>query len=1145
MSSEVNPFISLDMAEGGQAPLDVGGGGQDDAESTMFTTKVATKDNDDRLATSTAPASPGDGTRSIESPSDGSGSPPGRSGSPRAANQLRDPNRYQVLGEHGRGGLGRVSRAHDLELGRDVAIKELIARGNVNEARFLREALITARLEHPSIVPVHEAGHWPDGTPFYAMKLVAGRPLRDLIAERTTVEERIGLLHHVIAVADAIAYAHGRNIIHRDLKPGNVIVGDFGETVVIDWGIAKDLTATEEPSIGGGSPRGNLDHELTTAGSILGTPGYMAPEQRRGESVDQRADVFAIGAMLWELCSLDSSPPSDPRQYHRLLRRAGVDNDLITIIAKALDPDPERRYPDAGALTADLKAFKSGARIAARSYSLFAMLAHWTRRHRALAASALVATALVIAGSVLYVRNIAVAQSRAEHAQGLAEGALDELTLKHAQLLLTTDPSAALDLLANYEGSQGDRVAQIRAEAIGRGRALIRVKPHGDSIRWMAGLPDGSITSMSTDGTIKRTVSGKTPVTLSRGVSLRARIAYAPSRGLLAYSCDPADVCIWDVIHGVRVPIAAEFRNWQLAGISFSPDGSKLAMLSAAGIVCVFDLSEPGQPITLMHINRAKGVSVLFVDNDIIAVGLLDSLSIELIHLTGEAQILAIHDQFIWGASSRDHRVVLATLQGEGLYLDNVRLRIIDRTALCHSTPTDLKFVPKQHVIAYSCSDGTVGLWDLDDHIVVLLAHLEGHADRLEVSETGDYLVASGGNGTFVVIDLFSKIVTSYRGHSIRVTAMSTPTSQYPYFISGDAGGTIRVWPVPSRIARVLANVHMRFTSGFFNGPDNSIVATTLRDEITVFSPPDKTRSISPHLGSAVFLERASNGNMFAAYGFGESVEIWTTSPLTRKRIIETGQGAVSRVAFIDQTDDLVTAGRDGRIIYWRSTGEQLRTVTVGISITDLVLISETKSIVIETSDGAIWRVDDKGQVFLLRRTGAQVVRILRIPASASVCIAYESGDVIVVDTTSWQQVLLLHISQSIRDISFANNGNSIAVVDVNDVVHVAYQNKGIWIDSQIIWTTFIVRAQKIALSPSGVLIMLCSDGTIWLYSLTNKTWMCVPTGTADLRIIAISEDGQSAAAFDTDGRIVGIELRLARGTLSYTSDVSKELQSK
>src|SRR5262249_47725776 len=147
----------------------------------------------------------------------------------------------EVVAEHGRGGLGRVLRARDTELGRPVAIKELLQHTAATEARFFREALITAKLEHPSIVPVHEAGRWPDGTPFYAMKLVAGRPLLETIHEAKSLEDRIGLLAHVVAIADATSYAHSKGIIHRDLKPANVIVGDFGETVVIDWGLAKEL----------------------------------------------------------------------------------------------------------------------------------------------------------------------------------------------------------------------------------------------------------------------------------------------------------------------------------------------------------------------------------------------------------------------------------------------------------------------------------------------------------------------------------------------------------------------------------------------------------------------------------------------------------------------------------------------------------------------------------------------------------------------------------------------------------------------------------------------------------------------------------------------------------------------------------------
>ena len=249
MSWRPDPAVA--WSERGIPPLGLSAGSHGDTRSSMLVTTVKPGEKNDLSDTQPAGPSPVDPTRTGD-PLSAAGPGLDLDARPVATSQLRDPDRYHIITEHGRGGLGRVSRAHDRELGRDIAIKELLSRGYISEVRFLREALITARLEHPGIVPVHEAGRWPDGTPFYAMKLVSGRPLRELITERTTVEERIGLLHHVIAVAGAIAYAHGRNIIHRDLKPANVIVGDFGETIVIDWGLAKDLTVSEEAATGGG-----------------------------------------------------------------------------------------------------------------------------------------------------------------------------------------------------------------------------------------------------------------------------------------------------------------------------------------------------------------------------------------------------------------------------------------------------------------------------------------------------------------------------------------------------------------------------------------------------------------------------------------------------------------------------------------------------------------------------------------------------------------------------------------------------------------------------------------------------------------------------------------------------------------------------
>ncbi|HEX7837891.1 MAG TPA: serine/threonine-protein kinase, partial [Kofleriaceae bacterium] len=154
-----------------------------------------------------------------------------------------DPIVFAIGDELARGGMGRITRARDRRLGRDVAIKEVLV--PYLRARFEREAMITARLQHPAIVPVYEAGTWPDGSAFYTMRLVSGGTLADAIARTHTLEERLALLPHVLAVTEALGYAHAHRIVHRDLKPGNVLVGEFGETVVIDWGLAKDVSATD------------------------------------------------------------------------------------------------------------------------------------------------------------------------------------------------------------------------------------------------------------------------------------------------------------------------------------------------------------------------------------------------------------------------------------------------------------------------------------------------------------------------------------------------------------------------------------------------------------------------------------------------------------------------------------------------------------------------------------------------------------------------------------------------------------------------------------------------------------------------------------------------------------------------------------
>lgn len=271
--------------------------------------------------------------------------------------------RYVLLEELGRGGMGTVYAAEDRELGRRVALKVLPPwdAGTASDAaaRLLQEARILAQLEHPGIVPIHDAGELPDGRMFYAMKRVEGRRL-DQVRQGAS---RFDLLRLFLKVCDPVAFAHSRQIIHRDLKPENVMVGEFGEVLVLDWGIAQ------------------IQNDQNPNGTVAGTPGYMAPEQTAGKDVDERADVYGLGGILYHLL-VGRAPGTEPAPPRRLDRT--VAKPLDAICMKALAGDPAGRYSNVAELQADVARHLDGAAVTAYRENLFEVAARWVTRNRTL-----------------------------------------------------------------------------------------------------------------------------------------------------------------------------------------------------------------------------------------------------------------------------------------------------------------------------------------------------------------------------------------------------------------------------------------------------------------------------------------------------------------------------------------------------------------------------------------------------------------------------------------------------------------------------------------------------------------------------------------------------------------------------------------
>ena len=376
-------------------------------------------------------------------------------------------SRYESGDEIGRGGMGRVVEATDTLLDRRVAVKEALTTDPELLRRFARETKITARLEHPSIVPLYDAGT-VDGAPFYVMRRVSGRPLSELIRAAPALNDRLALVPHLLAAAQAIAHAHQRGIIHRDIKPSNILVGELGETVVIDWGLAKVLGEPDDAPTEDNEPGASMSLR-TRIGSVFGTPGFMDPNQLRGDHVGTQGDVYSLGASLYNL--LAAEPPhyaSDSTQMMKLAsqgpavpvsqRVAGVPAELSTIVDRATDYDTERRYKDAGQFAEELKRFLTGQLVASHEYSRAERFVRFVRKHRAAVAIGAAATILlVIVGTfalsqVIEERDRADAQARlatqgrreAEAARAMADERADLLLISRASALVETNPTAAL-----------------------------------------------------------------------------------------------------------------------------------------------------------------------------------------------------------------------------------------------------------------------------------------------------------------------------------------------------------------------------------------------------------------------------------------------------------------------------------------------------------------------------------------------------------------------------------------------------------------------------------------------------------------------------------------------------------------------------
>ncbi len=984
----------------------------------------------------------------------------------RIAAQSSGARRYTILGDVAEGGMGKILRAWDEGLQREVAMKLVPLRpasGSSEEqeadheqrlARFIEEARITGQLDHPGIVPVYEVGVDEQGAAFFTMPLVRGQNLKKIFElvhrgqEGWTLHRALGVMHTVCLT---LAFAHSRGVVHRDLKPENIMVGPFGEAYVMDWGLALLL---------GRSAREG----------IVGTPAYMSPEQaaaRQGE-VGPRSDVYSLGAILYELftrrmpheLSLEVERPgrrpfqrviaSPPRPLRSIAAR--VPRELAAICEKAMARSPERRYQSALALAEDLAAWLEGRVVGAHQTTVWERFRKWRARNRGLtlATDALAALSVTSVLAFLLQQRLWLGEVEAKHRQALLSGYAASLS------------SADLGLRAHETSEAKRRLRSCERELRGwewqhlalRADASVRVlRGHEQAVRSVTVQPDGArIATGSDDGTVRLwdAGSGELEATAAGHGDVVAAVTFAPDGLRLASGSHDETVRIWRAGTG-KLERTIEEHGADVLALAFSGDGAQLASGDAAGVIVVSAV-ETGATFAALAGDPMDGVAALDFDprSGCIAAayrsGLVRCWDPSTEECTRKERVCD-HTLQALEIDPAGRRLAVAS-EGSVFVLD---ARTLERElAIDHGSKVNaIAFDRRGERLATCGYDNVVRVWTWRSSgpdgalAAILLAEFDGHDDDVNAVAffpDGQRLLSGAEDASARIWDLERPAVTVLAGHAGWVDSIAF-SPDGTRLVSGSHDSTLRIWD-----ARSGAELERVRSGGIVD-----CVAWSARDSIAFAcgdpalrvaqaSAPGSWRTLEPGRGFAKTIAFDRDGARLFERSSEGLAGIQAVASGARLASVETGDDSTFSLAVHPALDRLATGSREGVVRIWDArTGALRATYRDGSAgITALAYSPDGETLAAGRLNGSI--------VLFSTRTGASE-RELDGHESLVSCLAFSPDGTRLVSgsydkhlrlwsRSSGEALLVLHAhAEAVTAVAFDPAGETLASASKDETI--------------------------------------------------------------------------------------------------------------